>query len=84
MAKCGRVIKCRIYFDRLTAAIRREADKWSQPRRDAFQAEWKALEGAGAEMIDVQMIDGAFVAYPSEDFTAHCAKYGVHPDGASG
>lgn len=84
MAKCELTIKCRMHFDRLMDAMQREADEWPQSRRDAFGTEWKALEAAGAEMVDVQMIGGVFVAYPSEDFTAHCAKYGVHPDGASG
>tara|TARA_R100001086_G_scaffold233668_2_gene155437 strand:+ start:261 stop:509 length:249 start_codon:yes stop_codon:yes gene_type:complete len=77
-------IKMLLRVDRLLSSVKRAADKWPQPRRDAFSRDWKALQDAGAEMCDVQMIDGVFVAYPAEDFTAHCAKYGVYPDGASG
>jgi hypothetical protein len=68
-----------MHFDRLMNALNAQSDQWPQSRRDAFQKEWKALEAAGAEMVDMQAIGGVFVAYPSEDFTTHCAKYGAHP-----
>lgn len=54
--------------------IRRE---WPAEKADAFADEWYRLEDAGAQMVEVQFLDGRIVAHPSEDFTLHLEKWGV-------
>ena len=42
-------------------------------------AEWNALLDAGAELYEMRAVEGAIQIFPSEEFTAHCAKWGIHP-----
>ena len=75
MAKVS--ISFEIYIDRLIDAVKRS--NLSDEQKQRFACEWRALEDAGAEMIDCGYLGGRIVAHPSEDFTAFCAKWGIHP-----
>ena len=75
MAKVELKIETRVC--RIVSAI---SDKnWTHGEKQKFHDEWDSLIKHGAEMIDTQFIGSRLVAYPSSDFTMHCAKYGIHP-----
>jgi len=53
------------------------AREWSEDKLEAFAMEWKALEAAGAEVAEVQVVGNRIIGHPSEDFTRHLEKWGV-------
>jgi hypothetical protein len=65
--------------ERLLGAMVATVKEWPQEKRDAFASEWRSLELAGAEIGEVQMFGSRFILHPSEDFTRHCAKWGIFP-----
>lgn len=74
-------IKLHLHYERLAQALADACNGWSENRKNRFVVEWRALEAAGAEMVDVRFVKGVVQAFPSEDFTMHCAKWGVYPNG---
>ena len=74
-------IKVHLHYERLVQALADACDGWSDDCKDRFADEWRALEAAGAEMVDVRFVKGVVQAFPSEDFTMYCAKWGVYPSG---
>lgn len=78
MASVGQTIKVELYFKRLLDALGDVAETWTEETAEKFAAEWKALEAAGSEIFEIRMFGDRFVAYPSDDFTQHCARYGAH------
>ena len=70
-------IKIETRVNRIIDAI--EAKSWTEDSRRRFNDEWGRLTDCGAELVETQFIGGRIVAYPTHDFTSHCAKYGVHP-----
>ena len=65
------------YTWRLMAAVK--AQKWAEGEEAQFYAEWQRLEDAGAGLAAARLVDGEIQFFPSEEFTAHCAKWGIHP-----
>ena len=65
------------FTKRLVAAL--EARDLSEGEAAQFNADWQALEAAGAEMLASRFVDGVIQVFPTEEFTAHCAKWGIHP-----
>jgi len=59
------------------AILDRMAREWSEDKLEAFAMEWKALEAAGAEVAEVQVVGNRIIGHPSEDFTRHLEKWGV-------
>jgi hypothetical protein len=68
-----------MHTDRMVDALAAAAERWSEAKRDAFGAGWKALEALGAEMVEVRACGGVVQAFPSEDFTRYCTENGVPP-----
>lgn len=64
---------------RLLDAVDSAVATWSEGDKDRFCEDWQALVAAGAEWCDVSFIGGRIVAWPSEDFTAHCAAWDIYP-----
>lgn len=79
MASVGQTINVELHFKRLLDALGDVAETWTEETAEKFAAEWMVLEAAGAEIVESRMFGGRLVAYPSDDFTKHCAKYGIHP-----
>jgi hypothetical protein len=71
-------IKVELRHERALRALSDAMEEWTNGQRQAFADEWADLVEAGAEVADVQFVGGRVVAYPSEDFTMHLAKWGVH------
>lgn len=77
MAKCSLTME--ICTGRTLIAMGKGFDTWPQEKVERFITEWRDLEEAGAEMVDVQVFGNRIVGHPSEDFTKHLAAYGVYP-----
>ncbi len=59
------------------AILERMGREWPEEKMRAFVDEWKALEVAGAQIAEVQIIGSRIIGHPSEDFTRHLEKWGV-------
>jgi hypothetical protein len=77
MKKIGFEISLEMHMARLEAAI--DARGLTPAEEARFNQEWHDLEASGAVMQEFRLMGDRVVAYPSEDFTLHCAKWGIHP-----
>lgn len=72
-------IKIECHTGPVMDVLERMAREWPHEKLRQFAMEWEALEAAGAEIAEVQVIGNRVVGYPSEDFTLHLEKWGVAP-----
>ncbi|PIY28399.1 MAG: hypothetical protein COZ09_10140 [Comamonadaceae bacterium CG_4_10_14_3_um_filter_60_42] len=53
--------------------------EWPPGKLQQFSDEWDALEDAGAQMIEVEIIGQKIIATPSHDFLSHLKKWCLEP-----
>lgn len=59
--------------------LQRIGKEWPSERLEQFADEWDALEDAGAQMIEAEIIGQKIIATPSHDFLSHLKKWGLEP-----
>jgi hypothetical protein len=63
--------------DRIINALAVVKKQWNAETQARFVSEWRAMEKSGAQLQDVEFVDGRVLVGFGDDFKRHIAAYGV-------